>query len=375
VSWSDHHSLSEKLAVDAELARRSGQIVLAESLYRKSAIEEVAALEALESDKARTRGITAVSAVALWYKGREFSYAERLAHRCLGVELPAFAEIQLRDLLSAIWTAKAAEKNGIRFIPGDVLVSVRGGQVIQGGAPLDLIVRKVEGIQSVLFRTVEMLLSRPFRRRGGPPADIQSMFRPWLFQAPVGSYQFAVRVQEPDQRPLWSTDRPQIENVTSTFFRVLQATAKEPEDALPAVVPDAEYRSAFVSLARNLAPTGKTFERLVIADASMPTQPHVTFASEARQDLNAILKKLKTSHNDDTFEVVTIRGILRGLHLDRDWLEVMTDEPFEHGEHVRIREAGEVLDDVVGPMVNRRVLVSAERRGAAYTFRDIELEE
>ena len=127
---------------------------------------------------------------SLWYKGRDYAAAERLAHRYLAAgQLPPFAETQLRNLLHMIWTASAAEKAGVRFVRGDVLVSVKGGQVIYGGAPLDLIVRKVEGIQAVLFRTVEMLLDRPFRKRGGPPADIQSMFRPWLFQAAAGSYQ------------------------------------------------------------------------------------------------------------------------------------------------------------------------------------------
>lgn len=37
-------------------------------------------LAALAVDKQRTRGITAVSAVALSYKGREYATAERLAY-------------------------------------------------------------------------------------------------------------------------------------------------------------------------------------------------------------------------------------------------------------------------------------------------------
>jgi hypothetical protein len=380
VSWNEHHSLSEQLATEAESARRRGDHSSAETLYRKAAAEESAALATLSDDRRRTRGITAVSVVALWYKGHDYTAAEQAAHSYLAVRsLPEFAEVQLRDLLSAIWTTSAAEKAGITFVPGDVLVSVKGGQVIHGGAPLDLIVRKVEGIQSVLFRTVEMLMELPARKRGYPSAEIQSMFKPWLFQAPAGSYQFAVRMQEPAQHalPLWEVTRPKIENVTRTFFRVLRATAKGRVEELSAIVKSEDYRGAFLGLARNLAPAGKTFERLEVRDASTPWEPVVTLLADTRQELNATLRTLRPRKQTELGEQVSIRGVLRALHLDQDWLEVTVAEtPAHHPEqHLRISEANEALDDVVGPMVNRKVLVTAVRSGARYLYRDIELEE
>jgi hypothetical protein len=375
VSWNDHHTLSEKIAFDADTARRSGNPNLAEELYKKAAAEEALALDALEDGKQRTRGITAVSAVALWYKGRDYLLAERFAHRYLATEpLPSFAETQLRELLSAIWTASTAEKAGVRFVPGDVLVSVKGGEVIHGGAPLNLIVRRVEGIKSVLFRTVEMLLERPLRRRGGPASEIESMFRPWLFQAPAGSYQFAVRMQEPAQKHFFESHRPKIDTVTATFFQVLRATVTAPETDLSAVVPDQQYRSAFVNLARDLAPAGKAFERLEVRDASAPTEPLVTLAADTRKQLNATLRRLRPpSTQAEAEQQITIHGVLRGLHLDKDWLEITTTDLLPGvEEHVRILEAGEALDDVVGPMVNRKVVVTTVRKGSKYFYRDIE---
>ena len=375
MSWDRHHSRSERLATEAGLARQTGNSAQAEELYRKAAAEEAEALDNVPNDKQRTRGITAVSAVALWYKGREYKLAERLAYRCLAVgQIPSFAEAQLRDLLHVIWTAYAAEQTGVRFVPGDVLVSVKGGQVIHGGAPLDLIVRKVEGIQAVLFRTVEMLLDHPFRKHGGPSLDVQSMFKPWLFQAPAGSYQFAVRVQEPEQQGLYANARPTVERVTATFFQVLQATAGNPETDLPTLVHDPLYREAFLSLSRNLAPTGKTFERLEVRDASAPTEPVASFVLETRQLINAELRKAKpiraTTRND---EPAIIQGILRAVHLDEDWLEVATHDPYL--DHIRVDEAGDALDDVVGPMVNHKVIVTTVRRGAKHLYRDIEIDE
>lgn len=378
MSWSEYHIVSEKYAAEADSARRLGKSEFAENLYRQAANQEALAFDALGQDKLRTRGITAVSAVALWYKAREFSHAERAAHQYLASgSIPTFAEFQLRDLLSSIWTASAAEKAGVRFVPGDVLVSVKGGEVIHGGAPLELIVQKVEGIQSVLYRTVEMLLARPFRKRGGPPSDIQSMFRPWLFQAPAGSYQFAVRMQEPAQRSLWEEHRPKINNVTSTFFRVLRAASSNVDKELTEVVPDPQYRGAFANLARNLSPSGKTFDRLEVRDASAPSEPLVSLALDTRKELNIALRKMRPpALVDDSHIQIQILGTLRGLELDKDWLEVATVEaPPGVPSRVHIEEISEVLDDVVGPMVNKPVVVTVVRRGSKFIYTDIELQE
>ena len=372
MSWSDHHSASEIFAADAEFQLRAGSKSIALDLYHRAAEEEARAFEALEVSKTRTRGITAVSAVALCYKAQTYQTAEQWAYRYLASrDLPGFAVNQLRGLLQMAWTANSAREAGVSFVPGDVLVSVKGGQVIHGGAPLDLIIRKVEGIQAVLFRTVEMLLNRPFRKRGGPDPHLQSMFTPWLFQAPAGSYQFAVRMQEPAQQELFAQERPTVDRVTQTFFRVLRASAVAPELDLPNVVPDADYRGAFLNLARNLAPVGRTFGTLEVRDPSSPEETLVRFAPETRKELNGALRKLRPieAKNKDE-EAFQVEGVLRAVHLDNDWLEVTT--PDDPPQHVRIDEAGDILDDVIGPMVNRRVLVTAVKRGAKNVYRDIE---
>jgi hypothetical protein len=375
MSWDEHHSRSERLAAQGEQVARMGDRAEAESLYAEAAEAEAAALDALAPEKLRTRGITSVSAIALWYKAHELARAEQLAHRSLvGGDLPEFAQTQIRELLTLIWTTRSAEATGVRFVPGDVLVSVKGGDVVYGGAPLDLIVKKVEGVQAVLMRTVEMLLGRHFRRRGGPPADLQAMFKPWLFQAPAGSYQFAVRVQAPAQMELWESERPKINQITGTFLQILHASATDPETELQTLVPDKEYRDAFLSLSRNLAPTGRSFERLDVRDAAAPAVVVASFEAETRKELNAALRRAKPSKTPASGDAPeTIRGTLRALHLDLDWLEITASDDPTH--HIKVEEAGDALDDVVGPMVNRIVNVSVLRRGKKLVYQDIELDE
>ena len=150
MTWSVFHSESEKLAIEAQLAAQIRNHDLARELYRRAAEAERRALALVGTGKARTRAITAVSAVALSFKAREFPAAEQLAHEMLAdASLPEFARADLRNLVQAIWTEAAKQSAGVSFLPGQVTVSVKGGEVVTGGAPLDLIVEKVQTIQSL----------------------------------------------------------------------------------------------------------------------------------------------------------------------------------------------------------------------------------
>lgn len=66
MSWADFHRASEAAAIEAELAFRQGDTSQAALLYAKAAELEQEALGTVNATKARTRGITAVSAVSLW---------------------------------------------------------------------------------------------------------------------------------------------------------------------------------------------------------------------------------------------------------------------------------------------------------------------
>jgi hypothetical protein len=375
MTWADHHTQSERLAAEAELAVRQGSVARAVDLYRLAAEAEARALATLDPTKTRTLGITAVSTVALWYKAHGYPQAERLAHTWLASDmLPSFAIEQLRELLQMIWSARARERVGVKFADGEVLVSAKGGEIVTGGAPLDLIVEKAEGVGAFLYRTAEFLVMAPHRKHRAPSPDIQRVCRPWLFHAPAGSYQFAVRVQQMD---LFPENALQIEKVIPTFLEIMRATADDPDDALLEVVPSPEYRTTFLKLARNLAPTGKSFGRLEIKSASAADSRPIVFLPGSRDAINHVLRKQNAPTGAASArEEVQLRGILRALHLDKDWLEITTrgaDGP----KTIRVAGAGEEVDDVLGPMVNREVLVDVfvKRRGKKYFLRDIQAAE
>jgi hypothetical protein len=246
------------------------------------------------------------------------------------------------------------------------MVSVRGGQVVEGGAPLDLIVEKVQIVQNLFYRTAEFLRDLPYRRRGPAPTEIRDSCRPWLFQTAPGSYQFAVAVQEWQQQELFSESAPSSREVAKQFLRILKAGVDDPGEGLRQVVPDQDYRRTFLALTRNLAPRGRTFEALEIRSADQATPLHLD--SETRKQVTSALSASRTAVADVGSIREPLTGILRAVHLDKDWLEVTVE-----GSHIKVTGVGEAMDDIIGPMVNKPVVVLVDKDTLGkYRFVDIE---
>jgi len=368
MTWADLHRTSEASAIEAEQAFRNGKASDAALLYAKAAEFEQQALAAVDANKTRTRGITAVSAVSLWYKAAAYERAEQLAHAMLAdPSIAQFARVDLRNLIQAIWTETSKRAANVTFLPGQVFVSVKGGEVITGGAPLDLIVEKVQTIQSMFYRTVEFIQDKPLRRRGGPIREIQELCRPWLFQAAPGSYQFTVAIQEAKQLDLFRKDvRPDL--VAHQFLQILKATASEDLQELETVIPKPEYRDVFLKLSRNLAPTGKTFGSIELRAGT--GDPSVALTPEARTAINQTIKKSRQVILQDVETEKEVIGTLRAVDLDKDFLDVVVNEQGLH-----IIGLGDAMDDLVGPMVNKTVKVQVVQSAKGLRFRDIELDE
>jgi hypothetical protein len=366
MSWAEFHQESERLAAQAQgLALTEPDS--AQKLYVEAAKAEASALMDVDIFKVRTLGITAVSAVALWFKAREFAEAQRLAHRILGeADLPVFAREQLQVLLQTIWSEEVRQKADAKFTEGAFLVSVEGGQILTGGAPLDLVVSKVELLQSIFFRTVEFLQHMPHRKRGKASFDVQKICRPWLFQAAPGSYQFAVAIEDVGQGNLFEQVAT-AEEIKGTFVSLLHDATEDPNKSLAERVPDKEYRGTFLKLTRALAPTGNDFSVMTIRRDALDRNPIMLDAS-SRKVMADVIRKDFTKPRASGETEDTLNGTLRAVHLDQDWLEISVD-----GDHKKVYGVGETVDDEIGPLMNRpvavRVLVQPSGR---MTFVDIE---
>jgi hypothetical protein len=96
----------------------------------------------------------------------------------------------------------------------------------------------------------------------------------------------------------------------------------------------------------------------------------IVLVPESRKSIGNTLKA-EAPPSSDEMQQVQLKGILRALHLDQDWIEITVDEG-----SVRVSNVGEATDDVIGPMVNHSVVVQAlkDKKGKLH-FRDIERDE
>ena len=367
MTWLEQHKKSELLASAAHAAKKEHDLATAHSLFLEASRAEMKALEFIDpKEKSRTFSVTAVSSASLFYKGGDLKKAEMVAYACLANDsILDFAADQLRDILQAIWNERAQAEAGIQFVPGQVSVTVDGGEVVRGGAPLDLILEKVQTVQSLFIRTTEFLKEIPLRMRGPASKEIQDMCRPWLFQGVPGSYQFIVAIQGPLQLDILQEQPIEPQLISSTFMTILERAVVDPEEALVEVVPDPGYRNTFLKLTRNLAPSGKKFQNMQIR--STESDKPLLLTSSTRKELADTIKRqrqVSTVIDDER----TIRGVLRAVHLDNDWLEILADH-----ELVKITGVGEAVDDLIGPMINNEVIVYTSRgRGGSLKFVDIE---
>jgi hypothetical protein len=169
---------------------------------------------------------------------------------------------------------------------------------------------------------------------------------------------------------MFPTDEPEPEVLTETFLSILRAAADDPGEGWKSIVPKDDYRETFLKMTRNLAPGGRVFEQLEVRGAA-DHRPIVLAAGSRKLISETLRGPAPPSAPQAADEESTLRGVLRALDLDKDWLEVVVD-----GDHKRVTGVGEVVDDLIGPMVNHEVSVRVRRgRGKAATFIDIEQEE
>jgi hypothetical protein len=372
VDWLAKHRQSEALAAQAHDYVRQGLALQAEEAFKQAAEAEETALSLLDDSKPRTLGITAVSAVSLWFKGREFERASLVAHRFLAMSvITGSSRAQLDDLLLTLYTERDKQRMSGQFLPGSVTIAVRGGEVLRGAAPLDLIVEKVKTLQSIFYRVVEWKSNKPLRKRGGPTKDVTDVFEPWLVQEAPGSFQFSVAVKVDGQVDMFTEERLEAADIAKKFLDVVTTVVTDNTgDATKELIPDAEYRATFRKLVRNLTPTSGSFESLVITSKERG-DVEVAINEATRPRLAGVLKSEQPKPDAASGEApAELVGVLRALDLDKDWLKVETQD----GRQVEVNKLSQAVDDVIGPMVNKRVVVRAiKSQKGELRFTDIEL--
>lgn len=339
----------------AEEREASGRLEEASSLYAQAASYEALALDQIPTARVRTRGIIGISAVSLFVQGGRWLEGLRLAHRLLADNsLPDDARDQLLEIALDAERHRNAAKEG-RVLSGETfVVSLRGDSVRPGGlTPLDTVVLKLQQFRGYVIRVGEWVDHRPFRAKGNPPADVARACTPLIAPARAGSYQFELHLESPSQLDMFESQRRlSPETVAREFFRVLDYVTSD-ESAFSGHVEDPQYRDAFAKLIRALVPNGE--DLLEVEILSKRTGASAFLIPPMRDTIQKRILVGQPAGEHDRIR----HGVLRALHLDEGWL-VLVEDGREQRCHIA---PGRILDDVVGPLVNRQIAVTGRWRG------------
>lgn len=355
------HREAEALAAEAAGALAEGRSQEGVDLYLRAALLEETALSQVPETKVRTRSILSVSVASLLYKAGLFQKAERRIYQMLGsTSLEEWAERQLRELLQVVLDEAVVVTNLRQRYSGESFtVALRGGEIGSGTGPLDLILEKGAAFRSLIWRFAEWIGDYPLRLSGNPPKELTSLIQSRASEPAIGSYRLQIRLTEPLQLDMFDAPKVQPKEVSDAMFDFLSIVNKGTAQQLEGFVRQPDYRRALLELVRNVAPSGKRITEIGIYRQKPDSIQAVYLTDALSKRIRDFLPRRPRDQKKPRRE---LKGVLRALHLDRHWLEITK----ENGEPERCDTVHHMLDDVVGPMVNRCVIVSGtvqQRRG------------
>lgn len=356
MSWKAHHQESERIAWEADAAKRDGKDVLAQTLYRRAAEEERKALADLDPTKRRTFGITTVGIASLYFQGNLLDEAEQAACEFITSDLNSdFGRNELRTLLASIYALREYDPVYAEEEPGQINVSVIGGHIERGSAPAHLINQTIKTFDAFLYRTVEHLQKRPFRTSSHASRELREQYTPWVRQLAPGSFRFAVGLHASPQGRLLGNSILQPDVVSDTLLSIVSMATENTTDSLERMVSSEPYLMKFLRLTRDLAPASTSEHERLSLRAWDERQP-MTLSQETRKAVNRHIRATTKANQKPGEAETEIRGVLRGVDLEQRWLKVAEG----HNIHV-VRKAGDAIDDLVGSMINQHVIVLANR--------------
>ena len=324
----------------------------------RAAAELVAAQDALEP----TRSILHRSAASLAIECGRLRDAEKLIAAALAGEPPDEIAEELRILFEKTVFQQALHRKGIVLAPVEVHVSITGQAVDYGLTESGVFLDRVQDIERLVFRTAERQQNVPFRERGKPSKLLGGL---GLYLTAPQASSFAISFRIGAQLGFHGLDPNQ--DIMRELLDCLELFNGGHEGGLRERIREEAYYLNFVSLARNVSPDGDDIRAVRFATLDDGHERSILLSRYRREIPAALLRSGLTQAESE--QVMTLEGTLRFADgLKRKDLVGLRDS--EGHVHKIIVPPG-LLDDIVQPLWDSRVSVTAVIRGKSLHLRDI----
>jgi len=382
------HQKAMELADRAAEARRAGDVGACERLTAEALKHEAEAAWKLarESDLEPTRSVLFRSAATLAIECRELRVAEQLIGAALSGTPPQEIAEELRDLLEEVYFQRHLEVRGITLAPEELQMTLEGDAVGFGMARSDAFLQRVKDLGTLIYRTAERLQGRTFREAGRRKRQLAETLELYLSVPRASS--FAVTLKLGGQRAQMEMDLPGSDLTSKTMKEVLcglDLVNRGDLGALQQRIPDESYRLNFIGLAERLAPDGQDIRsvgftttadkgRGVVALAT----PRNQIRSRMRNEPREMASKGQGQHVETNPEAqgqhIEIQGTLLEADATNQMEGVIQVVDPAHKTHKIVVPPG-MMSDIVKPMFEEEVIVSAILRGTRAHLESIDLVE
>ena len=349
---------------DRALRERARGDVSASVSYFEMALEsELSAIAALDTSDGLLWSLLHRSAGSLALDCRRFRQAEQIAATALAGEPdPEIAE-ELRDLLENVYFHRHLESKGIAFQDSQLQFSLSGPEVGNGVAELGAVYGRVNDSAQLIYRTAERRQGMPFRERGAPPKEIKDSHL--MLVSPPRSGSFAIMMQfGSSTQPRLPGMSPSAE-VVDEFMDLIELVNRSRVEEIQEIISDVAYFRNFLGLARKIAPDGERFRQVGFTAIRGENERSVEITTPAAE----LPSPQAVQPSVSSPEPVEIRGTLRFADARRGNNNAIrvTDGNMSS----RIIVPSGMMNDIVRPLWDQRVVIQAVQQGRTLTLEDI----
>ena len=362
------HRKAMDFADQAAAARRRGSHDRALELTRQAfELERDAAREIEDQlDLEPTRSVLHRSAASLALECREVREAERLIGRAISGSPPDEIAEELRDLLEEVYFQRHLSLRGVVLQPDELQLSLEGHAVGLGIAPTSYFLTRIRDVETLIFRTAERRKGHEFREAGRRPKELTEKLELYVSVPRAASFAVSLRIGSAQlELPGMSFPREVIADLFDCFELLNAGDLQELEQRIP----EEPYLRNFVGLAEKIAPDGERVRRVGFTATTDQGERRVAL-SPRRERIRGGPISLKQPTESEP--IVEVQGIL--LEADATsrrlgHIQVVDEDDKTH----RFNVPRGMMSDIVKPMFEERVIVTARRKGRGFLLESMKL--
>ena len=367
------HNRAMDLAEFAQVARVRGNVHREADLLKQALELERDAIRALEYPVEPTFSVLHRSAGTLALRCGEYRLAEQLAANALAQEPPHEIAEELRDLVEQVHFQRHLELRGVELGDGEFQMSLSGQGVGYGLVPSQELVGRIEDATKLLGRIVERQKEYPFSERGVRESTREAF--PVLVSVPrAASFAVTLKVGRPTGQLHFPTE---LQVIVDEFMDLMELVDKADVRALEERIPEPPYLRNFLGLAKKIAPDGDRV-RQVGFTTERDDEPRRVSVTKPAAEIPAphIVEPEDVAVDEVPGKPVEFRGTLRFADATADDANVIKLVNVEgRSQAVSVRVPDGMMNDVVRPMWDSRVLVKALRKRRINVLTSIERSE